>query len=170
MSWQLPGRRLLNGLGALAVLIGLGVALLLEHVVGLEPCPLCIFQRVALIAVGAVFLLGFLHGPGQLAGRVYAILLLLAAGSGSAIAGRHLWLQQLPPDQVPACGPGLDFMLAAFPLLEALAMVFQGSGECAEVHALFGLSLPGWTLLAFVVLGVYGVWANAWPRQRPRPL
>jgi len=160
------GRRWLNALGLAACLGGLVVALLLEHVVGLEPCPLCILQRAALMALGVVFLIALLHGPGLLAGRWYAALLLLVAGAGAAVAARHLWLQQLPPERVPACGPGLDFLLDAFPLREALMLVFQGSGECAEVHTVLGLSLPGWTLLAFVALAAYGVWANAWPRAR----
>jgi protein dithiol:quinone oxidoreductase len=164
VDWS--GRRALNALGLAACLGGLGVALLLEHVVGLEPCPLCIMQRAALIGLGLVFLIAWLHGPGVLAGRCYAAVLLLVAGAGAAVATRHLWLQQLSPEQVPACGPGLDFLLDAFPLREALVLVFQGSGECAEVHTLLGLSLPGWTLLAFVALAGFGVWANAGPRAR----
>jgi disulfide bond formation protein DsbB len=92
---------------------------------------------------------------------LYAVLLVMAASGGAIVAGRHLWLQNLPPDKVPACGPGLDFMLDAFPLAEALKMVFSGSGECAEVSwSLLGLSMPAWVLIAVTALGLFGVVAN----------
>ena len=90
----------------------------------------------------------------------------LAALVGAAIAGRHVWLQSLPPDQVPACGPGLEYMLEAFPLSKALSMVFTGSGECANVDWSFlGLSMPAWTLLWFLALAVLALWAGF--RRRP---
>ncbi|MBN8412181.1 disulfide bond formation protein B [Halomonas denitrificans] len=142
-------------------LVGLGfcvmmmaVALVLEHVVGLEPCPLCVFQRVAVIAAGVVFAIAALHGPeGRLAGAVYSIVAAIAVLSGAGLAMRHLWLQSLPADQVPSCGPGLDYMVDILPLSQVVSMVLTGSGECAEVGGrLLGLSLPGWTLIGFVVL------------------
>jgi disulfide bond formation protein DsbB len=122
-----------------------------------EPCPLCIFQRVAMAAVGGVGLLGALHNPTGRTGRVaYGLLAFLAAATGAAIAARHVWLQHLPPDQVPACGPGLSFMLESMPsYMEVLKKVLQGSGECAEVNwTLFGHSMPEWTLLCFVLLAI----------------
>ncbi|WP_251978820.1 disulfide bond formation protein B [Salinicola avicenniae] len=133
----------------------MAVALYLQYGVGLEPCPLCIFQRVAVIAAGVVFLIGALHGPGRRGGRVYALLALLAVLGGIGVAGRHVWLQSLPPDSVPSCGPGLDYMMDILPLWDVLSRVLSGSGECAEVHgALWGVTLPQWTLLGFVVLGL----------------
>ena len=128
---------------------------------GLEPCPLCIFQRVAFFALGLVFLVGGLHAPaGRLGRGVYAGLALLAAGIGAAIAGRHVWLQQLPPSQVPACGPGLDYMLEAMPVAGVVRKVLTGSGECATIDWSFlGLSMPAWSLVWFLLLAAWVVYA-----------
>jgi disulfide bond formation protein DsbB len=121
-----------------------------EH---LDPCPLCILQRIMVLIAGVVFLLGAIHNPVNVGRRVYGFLLLLVAGLGAVIAGRHVWLQQLPEDQVPTCGPGLNFILENFPINQAIDMVLRGSGECADVMWTFlGLSIPGWTLVAFVVM------------------
>ncbi len=144
----------------------MGFALFAQHVLHLEPCPLCIFQRVALIALGLVFLLAGVHAAGSMARRVYAVLMAGAALAGVGVAGRHVWLQNLPKDQVPACGPGLDFMIDTFPALEVLNMVLSGSGECAEVAwRLLGLTMPTWVLICFLVLGAWGVWLNWADRQ-----
>ncbi|NWN83873.1 MAG: disulfide bond formation protein B, partial [Halomonas sp.] len=116
----------------------MAVALGLEHLVGLEPCPLCIFQRVAVIAAGFVFAVAAIHNPaGRLGAALYGVLSLAAVGTGIGVAGRHLWLQSLPADEVPSCGPGLDYMLDILPLQEVVNMVLSGSGECAEVDFLF---------------------------------
>ncbi len=132
-----------------------------QFYLGLQPCPLCIFQRVAVIALGVIFLLAALHGPRGWGRRVYAAVLTLVALAGAGIAGRHVWIQHLPPDQVPACGPGLDYMLEVFPLGETLRMVFTGSGECAAVSWSFlGLSMPAWVLTWCVALGALAVWNN----------
>jgi protein dithiol:quinone oxidoreductase len=133
-------------------------------VLGYEPCPLCIFQRVAVIAMGLVFLAAALQGPGGAGRRVYGLLLVVAAAGGAVVAGRHLWLQSLPPERVPACGPGLDYMLESFPFTEMLQTVLSGSGECAEINwRLLGLAMPGWVLIAVLVLGAFGAWNN-WRR------
>ena len=154
-------KRQLNGIGFAVCAVLMGYALYVQHGLGMEPCPLCVFQRIALIALGCVFLLATLYNPTRTFGRIYAVLILLAAGVGIGIAGRHLWLQNLPKDQVPACGPGLDFMLDAFPLREVLKTVLSGSGECAEVDwSLLGLSMPGWVVIAFTGLVLWGCWAN----------
>lgn len=128
---------------------------------GLEPCPLCIFQRVAFAALGLAFLVGGLHAPkGQGGRRVYGVLAVLAAGVGIAIAGRHVWLQNLPPDQVPTCGPGLDYMLDAMPISGVIRKVLTGSGECANVDwTLLGLSMPAWTVVCFVLLAGWAAFA-----------
>jgi disulfide bond formation protein DsbB len=124
-----------------------------QFVEKLEPCPLCILQRLAVLTAGVIFLLGAMQNPVTTGRRVYGFLLLLAAGFGAAVAGRHVWLQQLPEDQIPSCGPGLNFIIENFPLNQAIDMVLRGSGECAEVSWTFlGLSIPGWTLLAFVLM------------------
>ena len=132
-----------------------------------EPCPLCIFQRMAMAVTAIVALLGALHDPGSRLGRrIYGLLAFLAAGTGAGIAARHVWLQHLPPDQVPACGPGLSFMIESMPsYLDVFRKVLQGSGECAKVDwTLFSFSMPEWTLLCFVLLSVGAL--NAGFRKR----
>lgn len=136
----------------------IGFALYLQHVQGQEPCPLCILQRVTWLALGGIFLVAAVHGPARAWAMVYGGLLFVAAGIGMGIAGRHVWLQHLPKDQVPACGPDLDFMLRQFPLSETLQKVLSGSGECAETGWTFlGLSIAGWSLLWFVLIGAFVV-------------
>lgn len=137
----------------------LGYALYKQHVDYLDPCPLCVIQRVAFMWIGGFSLLAAIHYPAGTGRRIYSYLVVLGAAFGAAVAGRHVWLQNLPADQVPDCGPGLNYMLENFPLLEVLKTVFLGSGSCAEVHWRFlGLSMPGWTLvwfLGFAVLTLY---------------
>ncbi|PMR73384.1 disulfide bond formation protein B [Billgrantia endophytica] len=147
------------------------VALGLEHIGGLEPCPLCIFQRVAVLAAAAVFIVAAIHDPlGRAGAALYGGLALAAVIGGIAVAWRHLWLQSLPPDQVPSCGPGLDYMMDILPLRDVLAMVLSGSGECAEIDfLLLGISLPGWTLIGFVILALapLGMLLGAFRERRP---
>jgi disulfide bond formation protein DsbB len=139
----------------------MGFALFAQHVLLLDPCPLCVFQRVAVISIGLIFLVAALHNPSGAGRIVYSLLLALAAIAGATVAGRHAWLQQLPPDQVPSCGPGLDYMLDTLPFTEVLSTVFKGSGECAEIVWQFlGLSMPAWVLIWVTALGVTGVWNN----------
>lgn len=158
MPW-IPSARLANLLIAGIAAVAMAAALYLQHVVGLEPCPLCTFQRVAVISVGVIALVAAAHGPVGWGRRCYAALTALAAAGGIVVAGRHVWLQHLPADQVPACGPGLDYWMAAFPMQEVVRQVFQGSGECAKVDwTLLGVSLPGWTLLLFVALFGLALW------------
>lgn len=157
----LASRRALNALGFLACAALLGFAYYAQLILGLEPCPLCIFQRVALIALGIVFLVATLHGPGGRGARLYGGAVLLAAGTGVAVAGRHVWLQHLPADQVPACGPGLEYLMDVLPAIDVVQQVFTGSGECAKVDWTFlGLAMPTWVLLWFVALGLAGAWNN----------
>jgi disulfide bond formation protein DsbB len=159
-------RRWLNLLGFAIVVAMMGYALYAQYVLGLEACPLCIFQRVALIGLGGVFLVAGLHGPVAWGARAYAVLGAVVALVGSGISIRHIYLQHLPPDQVPSCGPGLAYILDAFPIFEALKLVFTGSGECATVNwAFLGLSMPAWVLIWFVLLGALIVAAN-WQRLR----
>lgn len=143
-------------LGFLACAGLLAYAYYVQFVDYLDPCPLCILQRIAFIATGVLFLIGALHGPSWGWAALYATLITVTSGIGAAIAGRHVWLQNLPPEEVPACGPGLDYMLDNFPLGEALRKAFTGSGECATVDWQFlGLSMPTWTLIWFLGLIAY---------------
>jgi disulfide bond formation protein DsbB len=124
-----------------------------QYVDFLEPCPLCIFQRIVFMWVAAVALLAFIHNPGPAGRWAYTSLITIGGLTGIAIATRHLWLQSLPPDQVPECGMGLNYMLESMPFTEVLTTVFRGSGECATVDWTFlGLSMPGWTLIWYIGL------------------
>ncbi len=155
----------LLGFAACAAL--LAYALYSQYYGGLLPCPLCTFQRGAFAALGLVFLFGALHAPAGRSGRaVYSSLAVLCAGVGVAIAGRHVWLQNLPADQVPACGPDLSYMMEAFPVGDVLRRVFTGSGECAEVDWTFlGLAMPAWSLVWFVLLGLWALYAGLSQRR-----
>lgn len=147
--------RLLSLLGFLSCVIGMAFALYLEHVKGYEPCPMCIFQRVAMIAAGVLFLAGAIFGPANWGRWVCSGLAALASGVGAAIAGRHVWLQSLPEDERPACGPTLDYLMDFMPLTEVVSTILKGDGNCAIIDAQWlGISLPGWTLIAFVGLAL----------------
>ena len=136
-------------------------ALYAQYQLLLEPCPLCVFQRMAVIGMGICFLIAAIHNSSGWSSRVYTWLIGLISAAGAVVAGRHVWLQQLSPDEVPSCGPGFDYIMDSFPLGEALSMIFQGSGECADVDWLFlGLSMPTWTLIWIVGLGSFGIWTN----------
>ncbi|MFG0380276.1 disulfide bond formation protein B [Pseudomonas sp. zbq_18] len=146
---------LLAFLGCLALM---GGALYLEHGVGLSPCPLCIVQRVFVILFGLVCLVAALHAPQRTGRRVYSVLALLFAIGGGATAARQVWLQSVPPEQLEACLPSLEFMMEALPLQDIVSLVFHGTADCAEVTwTLFGLSLPEWSLLAFVGMGLFAL-------------
>jgi disulfide bond formation protein DsbB len=132
-----------------------------QSVMHLEPCPLCIFQRVGTFFLGIIFLAAALHDGGLWARRSYAALIAVAALATAGVALRHLYVQSLPEGSVPACGASLDFMLKVFSLSEVLVKVLSGSGECAKVTWSFlGLSMPGWVLIAALALGGYGAWVN----------
>lgn len=147
--WHNVRLRLTAALGICVLLIA--IALYMEHGMGLEPCPLCILQRVAVIGLGAVFLAGAVLGPGRTGRAILGTATVVVAGAGAAVSGRHVWLENLPEDQVPACGPGLDYMLENFPLERVVEMVLRGSGECADVAwRLLGLSIAGWMLVVFI--------------------
>jgi len=154
-----PTIRPLFLIGFLMCLSMIGVALVAQHYYDMEPCPLCIFQRVAVMILGGVFLLGLLHNPlSSTGGRIYGLLVTLAALGGAAISARHSWLQHLPPEKVPECGPGLSYWIDTLPWTSVIDKVFAGSGECAEVQwSLLGLSIPEWTLLAFAGFALYGI-------------
>ena len=141
-------------------------ALYLQYYEYQDPCPLCLLQRVVYIALMVVFLLGALHGPRRTGAVVYSTLLVLVSLIGAGIAGRHVWLQHLPKDKVPECGPGLGYILDRFPLVNALEKIFRGSGECAEAGwRLMGLSIAEWSLVWFVLLGAYAVFVAAAARK-----
>jgi len=156
--WRGISNRWLYLAGALFVGGLMGFALFLQYVKHQDPCPLCMVQRLIFIMILVVFALAALHGPKRLGERVYAVLITLFSLSGIAVASRHIWIQNLPKDQVPACGPGLDYMLDTMPLSKVLKNLMHGSGECAEKGWTFlTLGIPEWSLLCYVALGVWAV-------------
>lgn len=167
LAWSF---RAVWSLGLLLCAALIGLALYLQYARGMDPCPLCILQRVVFMVMGLVFLLGALHAPRSRVRFVYALLLLAVAVAGVGIATRHLWIQSLPADQVPSCGAPLGYLIHTRSshggFLGVLKMVLTGSGECAKVEKLFGVPLPGWALLWFALLGGWGTWAALRPRRR----
>ena len=161
MSALFSNRRFGNGVGVLACVALMAYALYAQHVLGLAPCPLCIFQRVAVMAVGAIFLIAALHNPGTLGARIYGGLILLAAACGIGIAARHVWIQAQPPGTVAACGADLDFLMDIMPLTQVVTKVLTGSGECGKVDWQFlGLSMPWWVLIALASLALWALLVN----------
>jgi len=157
----IPATRQLNLAGFLVCGGMMAYALYAEHYMLLSPCPLCVFQRMAVIALGIIFLIGALQNPSGWGRRVYAGLILAAAGTGVGVAGRHVWLQSLPPDQVPACGAGFDYIMETLPFSEALSVILSGSGECATIDWQFlGLSMPAWVAISVAMVGAAGIWNN----------
>lgn len=141
----------------LLTVVSMAFALYLQHMLELEPCPLCITQRLFVMLVGFFALVAAIHNPQQWGRRVYAGLCLLAAIGGGAIAARHVWLQHLPEELAPACGPSLEYMLETLPFSETFQIVMMGDGNCAEtVWTLLGFSIPEQTLALFVGLAAIG--------------
>lgn len=156
--WNALSRRWLFLLGAFTVAALYCSALYLQYVLRQEPCPLCMVQRVIFIAIGLLFLVAGLHHAKAFGAKLYASIIALVSLGGVAVAARHIWIQHLPKDQVPACGPGLDFMLQNFPMSEVLRELLHGSGECAEKGWTFlALGIPEWSLVWYVLLGVFAV-------------
>lgn len=137
----------------------LGAALYFQHVMFLDPCPLCVFQRIAFLWMGVIALAAALFYPGRGVRRVATGLIVLGGAAGAAVAGRHFYLQNLPRDQVPDCGPGLSYLLETAPFFEVLKTVLVGDGNCADVKWSFlGLSMPGWTFIWYVALTLMTLW------------
>jgi disulfide bond formation protein DsbB len=167
---NLPGYRTLSALGFAACATALAFALYLQHGRGYVPCAMCIGQRVAMMACGLVFLIAALHGPRRGGRAFYAALGILAAATGGFIAGRQVWLQSLPPGEAPACGPTPGYLWNMLPKGDAVRaiveLVFKGDGDCAKIDAQWlGLTLPAWTLLAFVGLALWALLTPALVRR-----
>ncbi len=136
-------------LAVAAMVFAVGYLQMVEY---LDPCPLCILARGVVIGLGAVFLLFLIHRPGVIGRRIYATLASLLALTGMGITARHVWLQNLPPDQVPDCGAGFWYSLDTMPVNQFLDTIFNGSGECADIKWQFaGLSIPQLTFILFAV-------------------
>ncbi len=156
--WRTLSNRWLYLAGTLVIVGAFGTALYLQYVLHQEPCPLCMIQRFIFIAMLVLFAIATLHNPKRSGTKAYGALLVLLAVSGVSTASRHIWLQHLPKDQVPACGPGLEYMLGNFPMAEVWQELMHGSGECAAKGWTFlGLGIPEWSLFLYVLLGAWAV-------------
>jgi disulfide bond formation protein DsbB len=155
-------RRQKINLAAAVVCAGMvGYAIYTEKYQGLVPCPLCMFQRVCIGALGVVFLLAALHPAKRVGAAVYGVLVFLTAGSATWVAGRHVWIQAQPYGTVPACGAPLDTLMNMFPLSDVIRKVMTGGGECGLIDWTFlGISMPGWVLICAVALGLIGILNN----------
>lgn len=162
MNLLIVNRRLGNAAGALACAAMMAYAIYAERVLGFEPCPLCMFQRAGVVALGVVFLFAAIHDPVSLRGhRVWGVLLLLTAAFPGYVAGRHVYIQSLPVGSVPACGASLDYMLDVFPFTTVLKKVLFGAGECQKIDwAFLGLAMPAWVLIGVLALAVWAAFVN----------
>ncbi|MGH1538567.1 MAG: disulfide bond formation protein B [Gammaproteobacteria bacterium] len=151
--------RSLAFLGLLICIASMLFAVLyLERTLYLDPCPLCILDRVVILSLGVLFLIALLHGPRTIFAKIYGVLCIILCSIGIGLASRHIWLQNLPKDQVPECGPDLYFMLDTLPLFDALKKTLTGSGSCADTSWTFAdLTIPEQTLILFVILLVLSV-------------
>jgi disulfide bond formation protein DsbB len=146
----IPSRRVFLGMFLFIVSI-VGFALYLQYVQGIAPCPLCMLQRILFIVIGLVALLAYVHHPMIFGFRKYALVNAFLALCGIGLAGRHLWLESLPPNLAPACGPSLEMMLEYLPLFEVLKTAIMGTGDCAKVAwSMFDLSIASWSMISFV--------------------
>ena len=135
----------------IACALFIAIAYYMQYVMYLDPCPLCMVQRIAIMLIGLVGFAAFAHNPFRRGKIIYSAALIIFSVFGALIAGRHVWLQNLPSDRVPECFPGIGFILANNPFMDAIQIILGGTGECAEIHWTFlGLSIPGWTLVFFV--------------------
>lgn len=160
-------RRLVNFAGFIACVALLGYAYYTQYELGLEPCPLCIFQRIGIASLGLIFLVAGLHNARGWGAGVYAGLLAIAALATIGVAIRHLYVQSLPPGTIPACGAPLDVLLQFTPVTEVIRKVLTGSGECSELSWKFlGLAMPGWVLIWALGLGVLGLINNTRTRTQ----
>ncbi len=164
----IPSSRIIFGLLFFGCSFLMAAALFMEHQMNLEPCPLCILQRIMVITTGIIALIAAIHHPRELGVKVYGGLVVVSAVIGGGISSRQLWLQSLSEDAVPACGASLDYMLDVFPLAEVLSMVLSGDGTCAEIAwTLLGISIPGWTLVGFAGLIAIGLFQIIKPLRQP---
>jgi protein dithiol:quinone oxidoreductase len=163
---RLPGRRVLNLLGFALCVAMLVYAVWSQYTLEVEPCPLCIFQRIGVAAIGVVFLVAGLHAPRGRGALAYGLLLWVPVLGTAGVAARHLWIQHLPEGAVAACGASLNTLLGMFPIADVVMKVLRGSGECHAVNWSFlGLAMPAWVLVAALGLGALGSVADF---RRPR--
>lgn len=131
------------------------IAAFIEPFASMNPCPMCMMQRALYLAVGVFAILTLITVKHTITKSIFASIGLICATIGTAVAGRQVWLQHLPAEEVPACGPPLEYMLEVFPLLEVVQHALMGTGDCAEVQwQWLGLSIPGWSIVLFLGLAL----------------
>jgi len=124
----------------------------------IDPCPLCISQRIVYLGLGVAFLWAALHNPVGLWRKLYGALQFVIAAVGAGIALRHIWIQRNPDQVMSECGAGFDYLFERFPLQKALQLIFQGTGECSAIDwTLLGFTIPELSLVAFMMLGGYAL-------------
>lgn len=137
----------------------MAIGLHMQYNMDLIPCALCVTQRIFIILVGIIALIGFTIPASGISNRIVASLGVLSALIGGGFSSRQLWLQSLPPEEAPACGPSLGYLMENFPFQEAFSLLLRGDGNCSEVVWTFlGVSIPGWTLVAFLGLALLNLW------------
>ena len=147
--------------GSFVCLVMILYALYAEHYLFLAPCPLCVLQRIAVVVTGILFLIAAIHLPETPINYIYNTLILITSLAGTGIAGWHTWLQNLPADKVPSCGPGFDYLVGNFPLGDALLLIFSGSGECATTDWNFmWLSMPAWVAISCLLLASLSIFIS----------
>ena len=139
----------------IACIILLGIAYFMQYIMGLSPCYLCITQRFFIAIIGLFSLLAFIHNKGP---KIYGLIVAFSALIGGYFASKQLWLQSLPPEKIPACGPPVDYLFDSFNVSEAIKILIQGDGNCAAVQWTFiGISIPGWSLICFIAIVILSV-------------
>ena len=162
---MVPSRRTTHFLIFLGSVAMMSAAYYMEHVMRLLPCPLCITQRIFFVSIGLMGLIAWIHHPKGNLKRIYPLLGIVFAIAGGYFAQHQLWLQSLPEDQVPACGPGLAYMFEVFPFMDAFKMLLKGDGTCAHVDKILGFSIAGWSLAAFIGFGIINLFQLVRPAK-----
>ncbi|WP_281648407.1 disulfide bond formation protein B [Parendozoicomonas sp. Alg238-R29] len=154
----IPESRSLHFLACLVSAGLIGGAFFFEYIMELEPCPLCMSQRIVVIAIGLTALIAAIHNPQRKSRRRYGSAILMLSVIGAGLAIRQLYLQSLPAGQAPACMPSLDYLVDVLPVMELITVMLSGTGDCAEVQWVFlGLTIPGWTLVCFMIYFLFGL-------------
>lgn len=161
MPFSRPSSRALFLLIAIISALLMGYALFAQFVQGYQPCMLCMVQRVFVCLIGIVALIAALHGPARTGMRIYGVLTALAAAGGAYVAGRHIYLQQLPPEQLDGCAPSFEYALQNYDALKFLGTIFIRDQDCGAIDWTFlGLSMPMWTFACFLALAVLALVAG----------
>ncbi|CAN5240676.1 disulfide bond formation protein B [soil metagenome] len=151
----LPSYPKVNLIGFILASLAIIVSIFLQLHYHIDPCPLCIVQRLLMVFIAVLFLIATLHTPQPLGRRVFGGVLCLLSLAGVAISGWQVWLQHLPPDKAPACGASLDYMLHNLPFYEMVQLVLKGTADCARVNWSFlGISMAQMAVAVFILLAL----------------